>query len=84
MTMDSQSDNKKTQGRQSKLSVEDVEYIKRDIDYSVEQLKYYIDAYLSSRSILEKGNTAKARKELEQLLLQYVRGARIESWGDVE
>ncbi len=84
MTMDPQSENIKPQVKQSKLSVEDVEYIKRDIDYSVEQLKYYIDAYLSSRSILEKGNTTKARKELEQLLLQYVRAARIEYWGDGE
>jgi len=63
-----------------KLTAEDKSYIKRDMEYSLEQIQDHIDAYISCSMVLNKTGEAAAKKELRLLIDDYLKKIKIDDW----
>lgn len=63
-----------------KLTAEDKLYIKRDMEYSLEQIQDHIDAYISCSMVLNKTGEAAAKKELRLLIDDYLKKIKIDEW----
>jgi hypothetical protein len=77
-------ENEKKPKKTRELTEEDVEMIRRDIDYSLEQIQYYIDAYIASSVILHKGYGEGVRKELNRIVSDYIKNTHAMDWAEDE
>ncbi len=74
----------KKENRKRELTEEDIEMIRRDIEYSLEQIQYYIDAYIAGSVILHKGFGEGVRKELGRIVSDYIKNTHAMDWVEDE